>query len=84
MLDDTAKDRSHLSKGDPRVADFNAVAQGYTVDGLAEVLQMEGVAHAMVELGGEVKCWGLNPRASPGALQWTARKLSAAPKPSTL
>ena len=56
----------HLSKGDPRVSlDFNAVAQGYTVDGLAEVLQMEGVGHAMVELGGEVKCWGHNPQGQP-------------------
>ena len=35
------------------------------MDGLAEVLQMEGVAHAMVELGGEVKCWGLNPQGQP-------------------
>lgn len=60
------KTAAHLSKGDPRVAlDFNAVAQGYTVDGLAEVLQMEGVEHAMVELGGEVKCWGHNPQGQP-------------------
>ena len=64
--DDGQKTGGHLSKGDPRVSlDFNAVAQGYTVDGLAEVLQMEGVAHAMVELGGEVKCWGLNPQGQP-------------------
>ena len=56
----------HLSKGDPRVQlDFNAVAQGYTVDGLAEVLESHGVAHAMVELGGEVKCWGQNAEGKP-------------------
>jgi len=51
----------HLSKGDPRAAlDFNAVAQGYTVDGLAEVLLDRGVEDMMVELGGEVKCLGRN------------------------
>lgn len=56
----------HLSKGDARVQlDFNAVAQGYTVDGLAEVLESYGVAHAMVELGGEVKCWGQNAEGKP-------------------
>jgi thiamine biosynthesis lipoprotein len=66
LNDGGQKMAGHLSKGDPRVSlDFNAVAQGYTVDGLAEVLQLKGVAHAMVELGGEVKCWGNNLQGQP-------------------
>jgi len=56
----------HLSKGDARAQlDFNAVAQGFTVDGLAEVLEDHGVADAMVELGGEVKCFGRNAAGEP-------------------
>ncbi|MGB1577562.1 MAG: FAD:protein FMN transferase [Flavobacteriales bacterium] len=59
--DEDRRVAGHLSKGDPRVAlDFNAVAQGYTVDGLAEVLLDHGVEDMMVELGGEVKCLGRN------------------------
>ena len=50
-----------LSKSDPRTElDFNAVAQGYTVDAMAQVLLDRGVTNMMVELGGEVKCLGLN------------------------
>ena len=56
----------HLSKGDPRAElDFNAVAQGFTVDGLAEVLMDHGVMDMMVELGGEVKCMGTNLQEQP-------------------
>ena len=56
----------HLSKGDPRAElDFNAVAQGFTVDGLAEVLMDHGVMDMMVELGGEVKCMGRNLQGQP-------------------
>ena len=56
----------HLSKGDPRAElDFNAVAQGFTVDGLAEVLMDHGVMDMMVELGGEVKCIGTNLQGQP-------------------
>jgi len=56
----------HLSKGDPRAElDFNAVAQGFTVDGLAEVLMDHGVMDMMVELGGEVKCTGTNLQGQP-------------------
>lgn len=39
---------------------FNAIAQGYTVDVLAELLASEGVTNYMIELGGEVKVAGLN------------------------
>ena len=44
--------------------DFNAIAQGYTVDLMLEALQREGVRHAMVELGGEVAA-GTNAQGEP-------------------
>ena len=55
-----------LIKSDSRTElDFNAVAQGYTVDAMAQVLLERGVTHMMVELGGEVKCLGLNQHGKP-------------------
>jgi thiamine biosynthesis lipoprotein len=42
---------------------FNAIAQGYTVDEIAELLTNEGIFNFMVELGGEVKVSGLNKQA---------------------
>lgn len=41
--------------------DFNAIAQGYTVDLLVEMLRMEGAVNCMVELGGELLCRGAGP-----------------------
>ncbi len=35
--------------------DFNAIAQGYTVDVLASYLESKGIMNYLVELGGEVK-----------------------------
>ena len=42
--------------------DFNAIAQGYSVDLIADYLLQNGVTDFMVELGGELKCRGLNPQ----------------------
>ncbi|HEY0750312.1 MAG TPA: FAD:protein FMN transferase, partial [Chitinophagaceae bacterium] len=38
--------------------DFNAIAQGYTVDVLASFLKNKGIRNYMIELGGEVKTKG--------------------------
>jgi len=38
--------------------DFNAIAQGYTVDVLAGYLENKGIKNYLVELGGEVKAKG--------------------------
>jgi thiamine biosynthesis lipoprotein len=52
---------THIIKRDSRVQlDFNAIAQGYTVDMLIDLLQEAGIENAMVELGGEVRCLGVN------------------------
>ena len=55
-----------VRKGDARAAlDFNAIAQGYSVDLLMEVLRERGIQNAMVELGGEVVCRGTNASGDP-------------------
>ena len=60
---DTAYLESHIIKGDPRSrVDFNAIAQGYTVDMLYDLLVENGVENAMIELGGEVRCFGKNAK----------------------
>ncbi|MFP5470617.1 MAG: FAD:protein FMN transferase [Bacteroidia bacterium] len=41
--------------------DFNAVAQGYSVDVIGAFLEKNGVKNFMVELGGEVLAKGKNP-----------------------
>lgn len=41
--------------------DFNAIAQGYSVDVLGRMLREMGIASYMIELGGEVLTSGLKP-----------------------
>jgi len=40
--------------------DFNAIAQGYTVDLIAELLAKNGIVDYLIEVGGEIKAKGLN------------------------
>jgi thiamine biosynthesis lipoprotein len=42
--------------------DFNAIAQGYTVDEVGRLLEANGVFHYLVDIGGEVLAKGRNPR----------------------
>lgn len=42
--------------------DVNAIAQGYSVDVVAEFMESKKIENYMVEIGGELKCKGLNPR----------------------
>ncbi len=42
--------------------DFNAIAQGYTVDVIAEFLEEKGIDRYMVEVGGEIRTSGLNDK----------------------
>lgn len=52
-----------LVKTDPRVElDFNAVAQGYSVDLVACLLERLGARNYMVEIGGEVFASGVNSK----------------------
>jgi thiamine biosynthesis lipoprotein len=48
-----------LVKDIPQVMlDFNAIAQGYTVDVLASFLESKGISNYMVEVGGELRAKG--------------------------
>ncbi|GHB70337.1 FAD:protein FMN transferase [Persicitalea jodogahamensis] len=42
--------------------DFNAIAQGYTVDVLAEFLHSKSIHNYLIEVGGEVRTMGRNER----------------------
>lgn len=44
--------------------DFSAIAKGYGVDRVAAALRRCGVSDYMVEIGGEVRVGGVNPRGS--------------------
>lgn len=51
-----------IIKKDPRVAlDFNAFAQGYSVDVVSEFLNLKGIYSYIVEIGGEVYANGKKP-----------------------
>lgn len=55
-----------VRKRDPKThIDFNGIAQGLTVDLLAELLEARGVVDYMVEVGGEVRCGGVRPDGRP-------------------
>lgn len=52
-----------LKKEDIRYKfDFNAIAQGYSVDAVADLLENKGVTNYMVEIGGEMRVKGVNNR----------------------
>jgi len=42
--------------------DITGIGEGYAIDKLAEVLESEGIEDYMVEIGGEMKAKGKNPR----------------------
>ena len=47
-----------VKKNPALMLDFNAIAQGYTVDVLADFLEEKDIQHYLIELGGEVKAKG--------------------------
>ena len=54
-------EKGKIIKTDPRVQlDFNAFAQGYSVDVLADFLLKKGIGNFIVEIGGEVKTHGVS------------------------
>ncbi|MGP1613936.1 MAG: FAD:protein FMN transferase [Pollutimonas bauzanensis] len=48
--------------------DLSSIAKGYGADQIAAVLDRHAIEHYLVELGGELKARGLNPRQSRWAL----------------
>lgn len=62
-FDKLSYDMFFIKKSDERVAlDFNSIAKGYTVDLVAAELESFGVKDYIVEIGGEVRCRGLNSK----------------------
>ena len=60
-LDKFKLEESYLIKNIPNSElNFNAIAQGYTVDVLGDFLESYGVQNYLVELGGETRAKGLN------------------------
>jgi len=58
-MDKLRLEGDRLVKADPGMfIDFNAVAQGYTVDLVADLLARSGIAQCLVEVGGEVRTLG--------------------------
>lgn len=52
-----------IVKDDPRVqVNFSSIAKGYSCDIIAELLDSIGSENYMVEIGGEIKAKGRNPR----------------------
>jgi FAD:protein FMN transferase len=45
--------------------DLSAIAKGYAVDEVSELLEQHGVAHYLVEIGGEVRARGRHPAGRP-------------------
>lgn len=57
---------TQIRKGEPRARlDFNAIAQGFSVDVMGDVLNDAGLSNYMIELGGEVYCKGVNADGKP-------------------
>lgn len=56
------KSQVYFTKKDPRFKlDFNAIAQGLSVDVLVEFLESKGYKNYFVEIGGEIRVSGKNP-----------------------
>ena len=54
---------NRLVRHDPRVQfDLNSIAKGYTVDLVAEMLEAHGAENYIVEIGGEIRCCGVNAK----------------------
>lgn len=54
-----------LRKTQPLRLDLSAIAKGYGVDEIAELLQQRGLNDFLVEIGGELRLSGQSPRGTP-------------------
>lgn len=59
-------DGKHVIKSDPRITlDCSAIAKGYGVDAVAQLLEEKGIDNYMVEIGGEVVTHGISEKRIP-------------------
>lgn len=59
-IDHIQLEGSRIKLDDGSSLDFNAIAQGYTVDVLADMLESHGINRYMIEVGGEVRARGFS------------------------
>lgn len=58
-MDKVSLDGDRVIKADPDMfIDVNAIAQGYTVDLVADLLSRSGISQCLVEVGGEIRTMG--------------------------
>lgn len=68
-LDKVVDDKTSIYKTQDGVGlDFSAIAKGYGVDIIAQVLSQHGINDYMVEIGGEVATKGVNAQGKPWTL----------------
>ena len=60
-----ALDDNSIRKTKPVILDLSAIAKGYGVDKVAELLLYAGYTDFMVEIGGELRLAGNSPRGTP-------------------
>ncbi|MBN2485091.1 MAG: FAD:protein FMN transferase [Bacteroidales bacterium] len=59
-------EKGTIIKAHPSVQiDANAIAQGYSVDIVAEFLERKGIKNYLVEIGGELRAKGVNKKGEP-------------------
>ena len=60
------EDGAHLARSDPRIRlNFNAIAQGYSCDVIARLLDSLGCGNYLVDIGREIICKGVNASGKP-------------------
>jgi thiamine biosynthesis lipoprotein len=64
-FDKVSLENNHVIKSDPRIQfDFNAIAQGYSVDLIGDLLEEKGIRTYLIDIGGEVLGKGIKPDGS--------------------
>ncbi|MGB3464750.1 MAG: FAD:protein FMN transferase [Cyclobacteriaceae bacterium] len=61
-FDKVVYDEEQVTTQQGVMLDFSAIAKGYAVDEVANLLQQKGITDYFVEIGGEVTCKGVNPK----------------------
>jgi thiamine biosynthesis lipoprotein len=61
-LDQVQLVNRQVSKPQGTYIDFNAIAKGYGVDVISLFLETEGIDNYLVEIGGEIRCKGINTK----------------------
>lgn len=64
-LDVVTLNADSIEKSAQRYLDLSAIAKGYAVDKVAEILESHGIANYLVEIGGEMRVKGSKPAGLP-------------------